>query len=77
MNRAGTQLPMGWPTPPTLDDATPVLDILSVVLAGGRASRLYRAVRERKLATSVTAYDYTPTELGVFVAAVKPEHKSG
>ena len=28
---------------------------------------LYRAVRERKPASSVSAYDYTPTSLGVFV----------
>ena len=62
-----TQLVIGWRTPPTLDDATPGLEILATVLGGGRASRLYRAVRERKLATSVSVYDYTPTTLGVFV----------
>ena len=69
------QVAFGWRTPPTLDDATPGLDILSTVLAGGRASRLYRAVRERKLASSVSAYDYTPTSLGVFVvhAETPPE----
>ena len=70
------QVAFGWRTPPTLDEATPGLDILATVLAGGRASRLYRAVRERKLATSVSAYDYTPTSLGVFVvhAETPPEH---
>ena len=70
-----TQLVFGWRTPPTLDDATPGLDILSTVLTGGRASRLYRAVREQKLASSVSAYDYTPTALGVFVvhAETPPE----
>jgi zinc protease len=62
-----TQVAFGWRTPPTLHEDTPALDILSTVLAGGRASRLYRAVREQKLATSVSAYDYTPTALGVFV----------
>ncbi len=62
-----TQVAFGWRTPGTLDEATPVLDILSVILGGGRASRLYRAVREKKLATSVSAYDYTPTTIGVFV----------
>ena len=62
-----TQLAFGWRTPGTLHVDTPALDLLSLVLGGGRASRLYRAVRERKLASSVTAYDYTPTELGVFV----------
>jgi zinc protease len=46
-----------------------------VILGGGRASRLYRAVREKKLATSVSAYDYTPTSIGVFVvhAEAPPE----
>jgi zinc protease len=70
-----TQVAMGWRTPPTLDPATPALDILATVLGGGRASRLYRAVREQKLATSVSAYDYTPTTLGVFVvhAETPPE----
>ncbi len=70
-----TQLAMGWRTPGTLHDATPGLDILAMILGGGRASRLYRAVREKKLATSVSAYDYTPTSLGVFVvhAETPPE----
>jgi zinc protease len=72
------QVAFGWRTPPTLDDATPGLDILATVLAGGRASRLYRAVRERKLATSVSAYDYTPTSLGVFaVHAETPAETMG
>jgi zinc protease len=70
-----TQVAMGWRTPATLDPATPGLDILATVLGGGRASRLYRAVREQKLASSVSAYDYTPTSLGVFVvhAETPPE----
>jgi zinc protease len=70
------QVAFGWRTPPTLDPATPGLDILATILAGGRASRLYRAVREQKLASSVSAYDYTPTSLGVFVvhAETPPEH---
>jgi len=62
-----TQLTMGWRTPGTLHVDTPALDLLAMVLGAGRASRLYRAVRERKLAAAVSAYDYTPTELGVFV----------
>ena len=62
-----TQLTMGWRTPGTLHVDTPALDLLAMVLGAGRASRLYRAVRERKLASAVSAYDYTPTDLGVFV----------
>ncbi len=70
-----TQIAIGWRTPPTMHPDTPALDILGTVLAGGRASRLYRAVREKKLASSVSAYDYTPTTLGVFVvhAEASPE----
>jgi zinc protease len=70
---AQTQLVMGWRTPGTLDPDTPVLDVAAAVLGTGRASRLYRAVRERQLASSVGAYDYTPTELGVFVLSAEAE----
>jgi zinc protease len=73
---AQTQLVIGWRTPGTLDPDTAVLDVAASVLATGRASRLYRAVREKKLASSVSAYDYTPTEIGVFVvhADTEPEN---
>jgi zinc protease len=62
-----TQLAVGWRTPGTTHPDTAALDLLAAVLGSGRASRLYRAVRERRLAASVTAYNYTPTEIGVFV----------
>jgi zinc protease len=62
-----TQLALGWRTVPTLHHDTPLLDAAAAVLGTGRASRLYRAVRERKLAASISAYNYTPTDLGVFV----------
>ena len=68
-----SQLVFGWRTPGTLDPDTPVLDVAAAVLGTGRASRLYRAVREKKLASSVSAYDYTPTELGVFVVHAETE----
>ena len=63
---AQAQLVMGWRTPHTLHDDTPALDLLGTVLGGGRASRFYRAVRERQLAASVFSANYTPTQLGVF-----------
>jgi zinc protease len=62
-----TQLAFGWRTPGTTHPDTPALDLLASVLGSGRASRLYRAVRERRLASSISAYNYTPTEIGVFV----------
>jgi len=64
---AETQVAIGWRTPGTTHDDTPLLDLAAAVLSSGRSSRLYRAVRERRLASSVAAYNYTPTELGVFV----------
>ena len=70
---AQTQLVFGWRTPGTLDPDTPALDVAAAVLGTGRASRLYRAVREKKLASSVSAYDYTPTDLGVFVVHAETE----
>lgn len=70
-----TQLAAGWRTPGLLHADTPLLDLAAMVLGGGRASRLYRAVRERQLASSVSAYDYTPGDVGVFVlhAEAPPE----
>lgn len=70
---AQTQLVIGWRTPGTLDADTPVLDVAAAILGTGRASRLYRAVREKKLASSVSAYDYTPTQIGVFVVHAETE----
>jgi zinc protease len=54
---------------------TPLLDLAATVLGTGRASRLYRAVREKQLASSVSAYNYTPTDVGVFVvhAETRPQ----
>lgn len=61
------QVAFGWRTPGTRHDGTPALDLAAAVLGTGRGSRLYRAVRERSLASHVGAYDSTPTELGIFV----------
>ena len=64
---ARTQLVFGWRTPGTLHADTVALDMLAVVLGAGRASRLYRAVRERQLASSISAHNYTPRDIGVFM----------
>ena len=73
-----SQLAVGWRTPGTLHADTPRLEMTATVLGGGRASRLYRAVRDRALAASITASNYTPTELGVFVVhADGPPESSG
>jgi zinc protease len=69
------ELLFGWRTPALAHPDSPALDLLGTVLAGGRASRLVRAARDRRLVSSVGAYDYTPTELGVFVvhALTRPD----
>src|SRR5581483_5009890 len=59
-----TQLAFGWRTPGTTHPDTPALDLVAAVLGSGRASRLYRSVRERRLASSITAYNSAPTEIG-------------
>ena len=63
---AQTQLSVGWRTPGTLHPDTPALDMVATALSAGRASRLFRAVRERSLASSVSAFHYTPRDIGVF-----------
>jgi zinc protease len=72
---AQTQLVFGWRTPGALHADTATLDMLATVIASGRASRLYRATRERKLVSSITAYNYTPRDIGVFAihAEAPPE----
>ena len=71
-----TELIFGWRTPDVDHPDSPVLDLLSTVLAGGRAGRLVRATRDRRLVSNISAYDYVPTEMGVFVihASARPEH---
>lgn len=70
-----SQLVLGWRTPDTMHEDTPALDFAAHILAAGRASRLYRGLRERQLVSSISAYNYSPTKLGVFVvhAETPPE----
>lgn len=57
----------GWRAP-SLDHAdAPALDLAGIALGTGRASRLYRAVREQQLASTVSAWHYTSADVGVFV----------
>ena len=64
---ARAELTFGWRTPDISHPDAPRLDVAASVLAAGRSSRLYRAVRDRQLASAITAYQYVPTDLGVFV----------
>jgi zinc protease len=75
---AQTQIVIGWRTPGTLHPDSAPLDMLATVLAAGRASRLYRATRERKLVSSITAFNYTPRDIGVFaIHAEAPPEQAG
>lgn len=64
---AQTQLALGWRAPALNHPDTPLLDMAATAIGTGRASRLYRAARERGFASSVGAYDYTAGDVGVFV----------
>jgi zinc protease len=58
------RLYVGWLSPAMYADGDAELDLLADVLAGGKASRLYRSlVYERRLATEVAAYQNS-RELG-------------
>lgn len=64
---AQQQLAVGWRAPGQHHPDAPALDLVGVALGTGRASRLYRAVRDRQLASSASAWHYTTGDIGVFV----------
>ncbi len=64
---AQAQLAFGWRTPSQEHRDSAALDLAGTMLGSGRASRFYRAVRERQLASGVSSYQYTTANLGVFV----------
>lgn len=68
-----SHLEIGWHSVPTLHADALALDVLALVLGQGRASRLYRQVREQGLVTSISARNYTPTSVGVFQISVELE----
>ena len=73
---AQTQIALGWRAPALNHPDSTALDMASTALGTGRASRLYRAVRERRLASGVGAYNYTAGGIGIFVvqADTPPQH---
>lgn len=70
-----SHLEIGWRTPGTLHADTATLDLIAIMLGQGRASRLYRSVREAGLVNAISARNYTPTHLGIFGigAELQPE----
>lgn len=74
-----THMEWGWRSPGALHEDTARLDLLAIVLGQGRASRLYRGVRDAGRVSTIAAYNYTPTEIGVFGISAKllPEDTRG
>lgn len=73
-----THLNLAWQIPGMTHEDAPALDLLAVVLGGGRASPLYQVIREEKsLAHSIGAYAWMPNDgPGIFsaYAEVEPEN---
>ncbi len=69
------QLALGWRTVSALHSDAVALDMAAAVLGSGRGSWLYRGVRAPGLATGISTYHYSPTEVGVFSigAELEPE----
>src|SRR3954453_13504829 len=72
------ELVLGWRTVPALHQDAPALDLAAVVLGSGRGSLLYQSLRDTGIVTSISAHNYSPTELGVFSigADLSPENVS-
>src|SRR5580765_3083407 len=55
-----------WHIPDLRHSDVPILEVLATLLGGGRSSRLYREVREKKgLVNSVDAWTYSPGNAGL------------
>ena len=68
---AHAELVVGWRSVGPLDADASALDLAAAVLASGRGSWLYRALRETGIVTSVSANNYSPGDVGVFSIAAE------
>ena len=59
-------LAVGWRAVPALDPDAAALDVAAAVLGLGRSGWLYRNLRATGLVTSIGAWNFSPTEVGVF-----------
>ncbi len=74
-----TRLHLAWHVPPLTHPDIPALDILAIVLGGGRSSRLYKKLRdETALVHSIDAWCYAQGQAGLFgVDAILDPEKRG
>ncbi len=72
---ATANLVVGWRGPGLLDETLPALELATTVLAGGRASRLVRMLRDPGLVTDVGAASYGVVDTGVFAIGAELEGK--
>lgn len=73
-----TRLHLAWHVPDAAHPDIPALDVLAVVLGGGRSSRLYRRLRdELAMAHSIDAWCYAPGQAGLWGmdAVLDPEKR--
>ena len=59
-------LAVGWRAVPSLHPDAAALDVAAAVLGLGRAGWLYRNLRAQGIVTSIGAWNFSPTEVGVF-----------
>ena len=59
-------LAVGWRGVPSLHPDAAALDVAAAVLGSGRAGWLYRNLRAPGIVTSIGAWNFSPTEVGVF-----------
>jgi zinc protease len=57
---------IGWHTPPADHADTPALDVLSIILGGGRSSRFFRNVVSPDAASTASASNSTFEDIGIF-----------
>jgi zinc protease len=60
---------VGWRGLPPLHPDAAALDVAAVVLGSGRGSRLFQALRQPGVVTSVGAYHYSTSDVGVFAVS--------
>ncbi len=69
---------LAWHSPPSMSSADAECDLLSEILGGGKSSRLYEALVQKKLAGSVDASQRSKKEGSLFVitATAQPGHSA-